>query len=417
MPLNITPIVTQLETRIAASNSTSNISDLITLVRLAQDYNNYNMVVVQSKGDLPPVDSSTIGDVFYVRDTKDDSHGSFYVGHRGSWMTINLNADSDELNPIEPPEPQLDALLQGTSYGYVAGGYYQPSAPNSTNVIQKYSYTSNGNSVSVGTIANAWFNNFGATSVLAGYVFGGDNAGPVGTLGAVDKFPFATDTSSGLTLDLSSIGRPKNQVMSSNLGAFMAGTSNPAPINTENIIRFSFANDGVTQQVGVVSDGTLQLALASGSSSSTHGYMTAGRYTPPNTYITAIRRFPFATTTTVQVMSAVMVNNAAQGRATQSTTHGYQFGGSSPALFNSSSIQKFSFASDTNAVQIGTMFTALAIQSTSASTTKAYSAGGMNSSNAVNSNVIQSVPFATDTNASDVGDLLTVLRAASGHQY
>ena len=425
MPLNITPLITQLEARIAAADSQSSTSYLMSLSRLAQDYNNYNTISVTTKDDLPNADSSILGDVVYVKDTWKDSFGSFFIGMQSvdsdgsggsvygspTWSRIILNADSDE--SFVPPEPQVNALLQGTSYGYVAGGYYQPAFPSSTDIIQKYSYVSGGNSVSVGTIANNWYNNYGATSVLAGYVLGGDGS-PVGAAGAVDKFPFATDTSSGLTLDLSSIGRPNNQVMSSNIGAFIAGTYGTP--STEDITTFSFANDGVIKQAGVLSDGAVTLALASGSSSSTHGYMTSGRYLPANAYITAVRRFPFAATTTVQVMGAVMVNNASQGRATQSTTHGYQFGGSSPAIATSNSIQKFSYAADTNAVQIGVMYSARAIQSTSASTTKAYSAGGM-TGNAINANVIQSVPFATDTDATDVGDLLTVNRAASGHQY
>ena len=403
MAINLQSVIAAIEAKAAAADSTTPISDLYKIIIEANEVG-IPMGVYDSAGVMP-IDSAYVGSVFST------SAGGLYVldSAGGSWQT----ADG-----TPPPPPPIDAMLQGTSYGYVAGGYFQPSSPSSTDVIQKYSYTSNGNSVSVGTINKKWFNNKGATSVLAGYVIGGDGDPTGGADGALDKFPFAVGTSSGLILDLSNVGRPKNQVISSNIGAFIPGTgpSGVSPLNTENLVRFAFENDTQTEVAGVLGSSSVSLGLAGGSSSSTHGYLTGGRHMPANSYITAIRRFPFATSTTTEVMGAVMVNNAAQGYATQSTTHGYQFGGSSPAIFNSNVIQKFNYSSDTNAVNIGSMAIGVMAQSTSASTTKAYSAGGMDASNAVNYNIIQSVPFATDTNSTDVGDLLTVNRAASGHQ-
>ena len=78
-----------------------------------------------------------------------------------------------------------------TTHGYVSGGGLYPSSPTYTNNINKFSFASDTNATSVGTLTSARTVVGGQSSTVSGYSSGG--ATPSVTA-AIDKFPFSTDS-------------------------------------------------------------------------------------------------------------------------------------------------------------------------------------------------------------------------------
>ena len=85
--------------------------------------------------------------------------------------------------PSESPAPHP---LQGTTSGYIAGGQF----PTGNSMIQKFSFTSDGNAVDVAELTQARGRLSGTSSPEYGYAAGGGSPGEVDT---IDRFPFASE--------------------------------------------------------------------------------------------------------------------------------------------------------------------------------------------------------------------------------
>ena len=77
-----------------------------------------------------------------------------------------------------------------TTYGYSVGDYQ----PTLTNVIQKYSFSSDGNSTDVGNLTGVVFTSGGCSATAYGYRGGGSTAGSGGgATNIIDKWSFTSD--------------------------------------------------------------------------------------------------------------------------------------------------------------------------------------------------------------------------------
>ena len=277
-------------------------------------------------------------------------------------------------------------VFQGSSYGYVAG-----SSDSSANVINKYSYTSDGAGTDVGdlSVRRGW--TAGQRSQTHGYVAGGETGGGATRLDIIDKMAFATD---GTATDVGNLvaGNEQNIGCSSSTHGYST-LGNYASSNV-NIEKFSFSADGNASDVGDYY-GTYRWHGAA-ASSATYGYVAGG--VNGGTYHNQINKWAFATdgtATDVGNLTTTIGNTTGQS----STTYGYRSGGLIPST--SDVIDRWSFSSDGDATDVGNLTVARHSQAGSSSTTYGYCAGGSGPSN-----VIDKWAFASATvNASDVGDL------------
>lgn len=287
--INIQNVLDQLSSLAGAADSTQSVSYLSDLSNAILQANNINGVIeYTSKKDLPtPIDSSALGRIYFIPARADytadgsfdstgidgkDTFGAFYYAKQIS----DSDNDASGYSRITTTKDDRSAptySFQGSSHGYVTGGTLTPaSSPTSANIIQRFSFTSDANATDVGDLIYGTGNRpSGQTSNFYGYNSGGQ-APPIV----------------------------------------------PSPDRTSRIQRFPFAASASSVDVGALSIGSL---LATGQSSSTHGYRTGGY--PGNR---TIEKFPF----TSQAVTVASVGNTsttpvlARGSTGQSSdTHGY----------------------------------------------------------------------------------------------
>ena len=285
--------------------------------------------------------------------------------------------------------------FQGTVSGYTSGGY----SSTLSNIIDKFSFATDGNATDVGDLTQLRRSLAGQSSSTSGYASGGWF-----TTNTVDKFPFAADANAS---DVGDLTQARQQVVgqSSSESGYTSGGYYPGVV--ANIIeKFPFATDGNATDVG---DLTQARRSASGQSSSESGY-TSGGIAPPT--VNTIEKFPFATDG-----NATDVGDLTQGRylsgGQSSDSNGYVSGGMYTFV---NTIDKFPFATDANASDVGNITQARAVGAGQSSTASGYTSGGITPPYPTLVNIIDKFPFASDANATDVGDLTVGRYAAAGQQ-
>ena len=282
--------------------------------------------------------------------------------------------------------------FQGTQYGYRAGGYNLSTG--AQNVIEKYSFTTDGNSTDVGNITTAGHYSCSGTGITHGYM------GGVASTGKIEKWSYSSGGDSTLvgTLALSA----SHGVASSSDGSyvFWHDGQGPAPqYGNTGIQKTSFATDGNSVDTG--GDLLDQWDSSGGHTSSTHGYNSGG------TGLNQIQKFSFS----ISSGTATDVGNLTQTKFSHScyssTDYGYAAGTTS-----SNVIDRFSFSSDGNATDWGDLNYSPNRGSGTSSETHGFTHGGEVGN--VYKNHISKIAFASAGTATDVGDL-TLIVAYMGH--
>jgi len=170
------------------------------------------------------------------------------------------------------------------TYGYTSGGVHGAPPRGRTNIIDKFSFSADGNATDVGDILAARGGWCGASSTTYGYHAGGSGVGGPST-NSIEKYSFSsnansTDVGDMLTANIQGCGA------SSTTYGYHAGAETPSYTNV--IQKWSFSSDGNATDVG---DLTTTIAVACGVSSTTHGY-SAGGY--PAAYIDRIEKWIFS---------------------------------------------------------------------------------------------------------------------------
>ena len=294
--------------------------------------------------------------------------------------------------------------FQGSTSGYTSGGSggNTPSF-DAQNVIDKFSFSSDGNATDVGDLTAARHEVAGSSSGFHGYTAGGETmpGAPYVRHDTIDRFPFSSDGNATDVGDLTSGRSGSNGGQSSAENGYTSG-GYPNPDHMDKIEKYSFVVGASGTTVG---DLTVGRSNAAGQSSTTHGYVSGG-WSP---YSTVIDKFPFSSDT-----NATDVGDLTQARTIlagqSSTTHGYSSGGQSPSIVNT--IDKFPFSSDANATDVGDLYAGRNRLAGQSSTTHGYSSGGAGAQD----DIIDKFPFSSDNNASDVGDLTVDRGYVAGQQ-
>jgi len=321
------------------------------------------------------------------------SSGELYVctdATAGENVWKNVGAGTGDVEPW---------AFQGLSYGYTSGGW--PS----TNVIDKFSFTSDGNAVDVGDMTTQRTDGCGLSSASYGWTCGGRGV-PWGTQNnVIDKFSFSSDgnaTDSGdlLTNHTAMAGQ------SSTTYGYISGGKEPTAVNS--IQKFAFVSGGNSAAISGVLTVTRRSCV--GVSSATHAYTVGGKL-DSGPYSNVIDKFPFATDA-----NSTDVGDLTQARSSaataSSTTHGFMGGGQSGS--GSNVVDKWSFTSDGNAVDHGDLSASRYGVCGQSATAYGYSSGGYVPS--AYSNIIDKYAYTSNTTATDVGNL-TVARGDRPHGH
>jgi len=258
-------------------------------------------------------------------------------------------------------------IIEGTgasssTHGYTTGGRTPSSDPEGPrfNIIQKFSFPTNSNYTDVGDLTAITVSASGHSSTTDGFMAGGTQdpatfptATTTNTHTKIDKFPFSSDTNATDVMSLSTpLGRAAG--ISSDAYGFSAGGSSTPPNATPTVAytiiqRFPFSVAVTSSDVG---DATVPKVRATGTNSSTNGYVGGGW--PPGGISNIIEKFPFASVGTASDIADLNVSRGGAAPAS-STTHGYAAGGFASPPPYSAAIDKFPFSSDTNATSVGTI--------------------------------------------------------------
>ena len=310
--------------------------------------------------------------------------------------------------------------LVGDSFGFTSGGYRAAPTPTPgrgfQNFIDKFPFSSDTNASDVGELTEVRDNLSGQSSSTDGYASGGRTGFPEPTpsngVRTIDKFPFATGTSTGCISGLTQCLWQISGHSSTTDGYIAGGFSSTTPTN--NILRFPFA--GPTSATDIAELAVLTAAGAA-MNSSTHAYISGAKEGPyPGTECNNIRKFAFAnesTNTDVGELSAL--RNSAGGAS--SPENGYSLGGGS-GLTGTDVIDKFPFTSDTNATDVAELTRTLIGSSGTASPTSGYMKGGTGCwpPTLVDFNTIEKFPFATESPSTDIGDITCTVRSSVSQQ-
>ena len=246
-------------------------------------------------------------------------------------------------------------VFQGTTYGYAMGGA-TPGVPNSNNDIERFSFSSDGDSTDVANLnVHVRYNHSACNTGTAGYCLGGHQ---------IPSSPYA------------------------------------AGAKTE-IQKFIFATEANATDVG---DVTIAGESVGGASSSTHGYSVGGSTsgTGGQPYVDTIEKFSYAAEGTMIDVGNLIAPASMHGCGMNSATHGYGAGGGTAAGWGYNVIQRWSFSADGHATDVADLTQARGFLTTSSSTTYGYAAGG----NPAPNNTIDKHQFNTSNNSTDVGDII-----------
>ena len=111
----------------------------------------------------------------------------------------------DANNNLNVDEIRVGTLSQVASHGYAAGGRATPFGIYS-NVIQKYSFFTDGNATDVGDLTQRKGSTSGQSSSTNGYTSGGVKPFPFARINVIEKFPFSSDANATDVGDLLAAG-------------------------------------------------------------------------------------------------------------------------------------------------------------------------------------------------------------------
>jgi uncharacterized protein YukJ len=388
MPINVKGLFETLQYKANNIDSSTSTAEILDILKAIQRTDGNTIVSYDSDGALPDAATTNIK-LAYVKNT------GIVKFNNGTWDTLTGSLSGTAGGGA------AGYSFQGSTSGYTSGGN------GGTNVIDKFSFTSDANATDVGDLTGTnRQGHAGTSSTTDGYAAGGWP--PYQNI--IDKFPFASDANATDVGDVISTYAYSSGTSSETYGYSSGGYSapgTPATNGTNVIEKYSFSADENATDVGDLTI-TTKSSSSNGQNSTESGYV-AGRQTTSGNQSDVIDKFPFATdANATDVGNLLSASYVSAGQSSE--THGYSSGGDFPVT---NIIQKFSFAVDANSTDVGDITVARIQSGGQSSTTSGYTSGGRT---LPVSDVIDKFPFATDANATDVGNLTVARGLTTGHQ-
>jgi hypothetical protein len=290
----------------------------------------------------------------------------------------------------------------GTIAGFTAGG---SDAGSTWNVIDKFTFGSANNATDHGNLSVSRYQEAGHSSRTHGYSSSGHEAL---TSNVIDKFPFATNSGAVDHGDLLlgvRYGRAGG-ASSATDGYILGGQLSSNAAYTDAIQRFSFESNIISNTHGNL---TVGRAAASGHSSDTHGYTSAGN--SPTPLEVTIDKFAFVSEGNATDHGDLLVARYG-GCGHSSTTDGYNTGGHIGA--RTDAMDKFAFSSNVTASDHGNLVAIAGGKTGQSSTTHGYASGGYQPPIMAG---IDKFAFGSANNATDHGDLSVARSWGADSQY
>lgn len=386
-PFDIRDVLKFAQKKINEADTTTHSQDIVYLMKVAIRGDGNPIHMYDSTGELPYLldDIEDPEQIAYVRDEQ-----NLYFSNNRYWKPLLKDT--------------LAAIFQGKSYGFTAGG-----GPISTDQIERYSFSSDINSIDVDNLVVGLNHLAGHsdTSNDDGYVSGGSNpATPAVNSDAIQKYSF---TSSGSVSTTGTLTENKNKVsgVSDVVGA--EGYTIGGTLSANSIEKFSFAASNSGADAGDL-NGTSEYGASSSDTTGSRGFVEYG---------STIDRFPFSSFTTATNIGSLSSSPLIEGTGNSSKTHGYVSGGVSP--LGSDDVYKYPYSHSSGQVSaIGNLnINRLLSGSTGASSEHhGYDVGGNTSPSAGSTtNSIEKYSFQTDLTGIDVADLVSAKHGTAGAQY
>ena len=361
-------------------------------------------------GTLPALDGSALTnmsggiDVTSASDPASNTNpagglGTTWVNTTSGNMYVCTDATADAnvwTNVGEGTGDIQPFAFQGTVSGYTFGS----NVLNDSEIVDKFSLTSDGNATNVATLSVKRLDPAEAKSSTHGYAAGGWDGSTFSNI--IDKFTFASDNDATDHGDIT-VARYYASGNSSSTHGYMSGGHGSSPSLSAVIDKWSTSSNSNATFVGNL---TAARHHTSAQNSETHGYTSSGGNAPYHVHGKIVDRFAFASDDNAEDHGD-LISGMNQTAGQSSETHGYVSGGYENAS-NYDSIVKFAFASMTVAVDHGDLSAGVRYNfSGSSSTTHGYNMGGQLSNAGQTVNIIDKFLMASNANATDVGDLST----------
>ena len=225
-------------------------------------------------------------------------------------MAISISGGVQLSGPVVLTQSSGGSGPSGASDGYASGGYtssYQ-------NVIQKFSFSTDGNATDVGDLTVNRGGSSGQSSSVSGYTSGG--LSPFSNV--IDKFPFASGGNASDVGDLINTIYNSSGQYSSTSGYVSGGRTSDV---VDHIQKFSFSSDGNASDIGNL---LAPRRFLSGQSSADNGYASGGGYNFPQWPLSrVIDKFSFASDGNSVAGGDILSQNTEQSSGQQSSSHGY----------------------------------------------------------------------------------------------
>ena len=379
------------------------------------------LVLLDGSGKIPAVDGSLLtGIVGATKSTSNpalDTNPSGGVGtewHNKTtgqmYICTDATTDANTWTNVGAGTgdvaPYPNSHKPGTTYGYHCGGYY-PSTR--TNIIERFSFTSDGNGADVGDLIGICQSGAGSDATAYGYHSGTNT--PPGYTNTIEKFQMVASANS---TDIGNLTLARGYAcgQSSLTYGYVAGGYHGGSPDTSDVIdKFPFASDANATDVGNL---LAVIYTSSGHSSSSHGY-TSSEQGPSIPAGLRIQSWAFASDGNATHTGNLTLSHKGGATGTSSFTHGYLAGGGTPPGYTQINvIEKFAFASDSDGTDVGDCLATFHSGSGQESQTYGYSSGGDNGPGSYN--VIQKWSYSSDGNSTDVGDLTQARRGGGSGQ-
>jgi len=319
--------------------------------------------------------SDGVGSVWYNK-----TSGEAYIctdATAGANVWTNIGAGTGDVQPWTFP---------GESYSYQMSGW--PSS----NVIDRFPFTSDSNATDVGDVVLARQSGGGSSSATYGFWAGGWS--PSTYTDDIFKFAFGSSSDASRIGDLVGGSLGGNGGFSSITHGYSVGGEN------NRIEKYSHSTDGNSTDVGDLLSNATYIAGYSDINGG-YGYGSGGN-NPDQNHIQRVSYSSDGNSTDV----GDMPGNRSYEAGCSSLTYGYALGGGNPWVNNY--IERFQFAASSNGSDVGDLASAQAVGGGTSSTTHAYHSGGTTGGGS-STNIIQKLQMASSGNATDIADL-TVAR-------
>lgn len=394
MTVSLASIIADLESKIANADSSSSLSDLLSLLNSAERLTGTKSIYDSSELLTTAAEEGSV---------KFQSDGSLRFYNGTNWDLLN--------DPTYTPNHTM-----GDTYGYTTGGQgplpadpTNPSYFTVRNIIDHFPFASDTNATDTGDLTATRHSAQSSSSQTHGYTAG--SYGPNSNV--IDKFAMGT------TANATDVGDLEHQIgtgvgHSSTTHGYVAGgiTYSPPAGYVADIEKYSHSSDGNSVDGGADLIYRLSYGTANGANSPTHGYTTGSAVPGPSSAaLYLMQKYPFVSDDNATKVGDIGFN-LQRAAAANNDTHGYALGGVAPGApaptgpAGAKLIQKFSFSTDENATVLTGLLTGVGWGRVGLSSkTNGYTSGGSLGTGPTTVDTIDKFPFASDANATDVGDL------------